>query len=176
MGYKSKSSLIIHVVVMKCLMIPSIILVGSPLLILVELLWRIRTWRFKNWCVGVGGFVYQLHSPEFKSVLFLQQEARGCAWFGTIAVAYVWYDSSSPPGDCQHLPCNQSSHLNSTPVKSCLQCSGPSAVCCFTSWDSLCVSAGSRPPFPVPVSSHSQQDSTIWVSPTDQSWCDRCSC
>jgi hypothetical protein len=44
----------IHVVAMKCL-------IGLPLLIHIELLWRSRS--FKNRGVGVGGFAYRLHSP-----------------------------------------------------------------------------------------------------------------
>jgi hypothetical protein len=51
----------IHVVVMKCLMVPFTISVGLPLLIYIELLWRSR--RFKN--IGVGGFVYRPHIPGF---------------------------------------------------------------------------------------------------------------
>jgi hypothetical protein len=45
----------IHVVAMKCL-------VGLPLLIHIELLWRSRSRSFKNRRVGVGAFVYRLHS------------------------------------------------------------------------------------------------------------------
>jgi hypothetical protein len=45
----------IHVVVMKRL-------IGLPLLIHIELLWR--SWSFKNRGVGVGAFVYRLHSPD----------------------------------------------------------------------------------------------------------------
>jgi hypothetical protein len=46
-GYISKnSSLVIHVVVMKCLL-------GLPLLMGIELLWRSRSRGFKNWGVGV---------------------------------------------------------------------------------------------------------------------------
>jgi hypothetical protein len=55
--------MMIHVVVMKCLMIPCTILVGLPLLIHIELLWRSVSQRFKNWGVGVRGFAYQLHCP-----------------------------------------------------------------------------------------------------------------
>jgi hypothetical protein len=48
----------IHVVAMKCL-------IGLPLLIRIELLRRSRSRgrRFKNRGVGVGAFVYRLHSP-----------------------------------------------------------------------------------------------------------------
>jgi hypothetical protein len=52
----------IHVVVIKYLMIPFTILVGLPLLIHIELLWRSQSQKFKNWGVRVGGFVYWLHS------------------------------------------------------------------------------------------------------------------
>jgi hypothetical protein len=48
----------IHVVAMKCL-------IGLPLLIHIELLGRSRSRSraFKNRGVGVGAFVYRLHSP-----------------------------------------------------------------------------------------------------------------
>jgi hypothetical protein len=47
----------IHVVAVKCL-------IGLPLLIHIELLWS-RSRSFKNRGVGVGTFVYRLHSPGF---------------------------------------------------------------------------------------------------------------
>jgi hypothetical protein len=52
----------IHVVVMKCL-------TGLPLLIYIQILWRSRGQSFKNWGVGVGSFVYRLHSPDYKDVI-----------------------------------------------------------------------------------------------------------
>jgi hypothetical protein len=54
----------IHVVVMKRL-------VGLPLLMHIELLWRSRT--FKNRGIGVGAFVCRLHSPA----TYLFAENRG---------------------------------------------------------------------------------------------------
>jgi hypothetical protein len=50
----------IHVVAMKRL-------IGLPLLIHVEILWRSRS--FKNRRVGVGAFVYRLHSPGCGALL-----------------------------------------------------------------------------------------------------------
>jgi hypothetical protein len=68
----------IHVVAMKCL-------ICLPLLIHIELLWRSRSWSFKNRGVGVGAgvwvgsfknrgvevgaFVYRLHSPGLCTAL-----------------------------------------------------------------------------------------------------------
>jgi hypothetical protein len=52
----------IHVVVMKCL-------IGLPLLIHIELLWRSQSQSFKNRKVGVGTFVYRLHSPGIYTVI-----------------------------------------------------------------------------------------------------------
>jgi hypothetical protein len=46
----------IHVVAIKCL-------TDVPLLIHIELLRGSRSRSFKNRGVGVGGFVYSLHSP-----------------------------------------------------------------------------------------------------------------
>jgi hypothetical protein len=77
----------IHVVVMKYLTIASTISVGLPLLIHVELLWRSLSWRFKNWGVGIKGFVYWLHSPgwphslicrTFQSADFTLQDRFSC--------------------------------------------------------------------------------------------------
>jgi hypothetical protein len=50
----------IHVVAMKCL-------IALPLLIHIELVQRSRS--FKNRGVGVGAFVYQLHSPADNMLL-----------------------------------------------------------------------------------------------------------
>jgi hypothetical protein len=53
----------IHVVVMT-------FLIGLPLLIPVETLRRSRSRSFKNWgvvWVGVGSFVYRLHSPDYST-------------------------------------------------------------------------------------------------------------
>jgi hypothetical protein len=51
----------IHVVVMKRL-------IGLPLLIHIELLWGGPNRSFKNRGVGVGAFLYRLHSPGSKDV------------------------------------------------------------------------------------------------------------
>jgi hypothetical protein len=61
----------IHVVVMKCL-------IGLPLLIHIEILWRHRSRNFKNRGagVGIGAFVYRLHSPGY----------RDCLWAGVFGV------------------------------------------------------------------------------------------
>jgi hypothetical protein len=49
----------IHVVVMKCL-------IGLPLLIYAEHYGAVGVGSFNNRGVGVGGFVYRLHSPAIK--------------------------------------------------------------------------------------------------------------
>jgi hypothetical protein len=61
----------IHVVAMKCL-------IGLPLLMRTEILRRSRSWSrsFKNVGVGVGSFVYRLHSPGAKSVFFIQAQMK----------------------------------------------------------------------------------------------------
>jgi hypothetical protein len=62
----------IRVVAMNCL-------IGLRLLINIELLWRSRSGSFKDWAVGVGGFVCRLHSPGKDTVGHNSE----CLW-------YVW--------------------------------------------------------------------------------------
>jgi hypothetical protein len=57
----------IHVVVMKRL-------IGLPLLIHTELLWRRRSRSFKNRGLGVGASVYRLHSPDFNTYVAVNVE------------------------------------------------------------------------------------------------------
>jgi hypothetical protein len=52
----------IHVVAMKCL-------IGLPLLIHIEFYEGVGVGSFKNRGVGVGAFVYRLHSPAFNYVI-----------------------------------------------------------------------------------------------------------
>jgi hypothetical protein len=75
-----KSSLIIHVVAMKCL-------TGLPLLIHIEILWRSR--RFKNWGVAVGSFVYRLHSPVYISSFNLLSHS-----YAVFFTVHTWETSS----------------------------------------------------------------------------------
>jgi hypothetical protein len=79
----------IYVVAMKCL-------IGLPLLIYIELLWRNRSRSFKNRGVGVGSFknrgvevevgvgafVYRLHSPGYKVM-------KGTEYFVSLQMSVV---------------------------------------------------------------------------------------
>jgi hypothetical protein len=72
----------IHVVVMKCLMIPFSILVDLPLLIyILSFCEGVKSQKFQNCGVGVRGFVYQIHSPRSKSL--------SCSWIFTLTLCAV---------------------------------------------------------------------------------------
>lgn len=57
-------------------------------------------------------------------------------------------------GDHQHLSIDQSSSVDCSPVKPCLQCLGTAAVRCLSRWNKVAIPSCPHPSVPLPFPSH----------------------